>query len=137
MALESKLMICSDSKHAKGKSFKVIDCTMEVGRPYDKQSPIGFGQMQTLEVLMYPDDGETFFNKWFSDKTREEVTLKIALLDEKGKDSEYLTVNLENAVCSALSETLEAVDQKGNGIRRLLRIGIKAERVSIDTVMHN
>ena len=137
MALESKLMICSDSKHAKGKSFKVIDCTMEVGRPYDKQSPLGFGQMQTLEVLMYPDDGETFFNKWFTDKTREQVTLKIMLLDAKGKDSEYLTVNLGNAVCSALSETLEKADQKGNAVRRLLRIGIKAERVSIDTVMHN
>ena len=127
-------MIWSDSKHAKGKSFKVIDCTMDVDRPYDRQSPIGFGQMQTLEVLMYPDDGETFFNKWFTDKSTEEVTLKIALLNEKGKDSEYLTVNLENAVCCTLSETLEAADQKGDAIRRLLRIGIKAEKVSIDTL---
>jgi type VI protein secretion system component Hcp len=134
MALESKMMVWHDSKHSKGKSFKVIDCKMGVGRPYDKQSPIGLGQMETLEVLMYPDYGETFFNKWFTNKSREQITLQIILLDEKGKEEEYLTVNLENAVCYALSETLEKAKKKSDDLRRLLRISIKAEKISIDSV---
>lgn len=131
MALESKMKVWSDSKHSRAKTYKVIDCRMVVDRPYDNQSPIGFGKMDTLEVLMYPDYGETFFHKWFTEKSREEIQLEIVLLDNKGKDEEYLSVNLTSAVCYGLSETMEKTSPKGSDIRRLLRLSIKAESISI------
>lgn len=128
------MKIWYDSKHSRARIYKVIDCRMVVDRPYDKHSPIGFGQMETLEVLMYPDVGETFFHKWFTEKSREDILLEIVLLNEKGKDEEYLSVNLTNAVCYALSETTEKATSKGNDLRRLLRLSIKAEKMTIDSV---
>ena len=88
MALESKITIGENG--GRSKTYKVVDCRLDVGRPYDKCSPRGFTHLENLEVTVSPDHGDTTFHKWFTEKSHEEVTLVIAVQNIVKDNKEFL-----------------------------------------------
>ena len=131
MALESVIIIGEDNPGNR-RSYKVVDCRLIIDRPYDKSTPTGFTRLENLEVIVAPDHGDTFFHKWFTDKSREEVTLKIMLHYKNGYNDEPQKFVIKEAFCQSLSETFDRATGKGDAFRRLLTVGIKGRTVELD-----
>ena len=130
MAVESSISIGAD-KSPDRKTYKVVDCRLIIDRPYDKSTPTGFTSLENLEVTLSPDHGDTFFHKWFTDKSREEVTLTIMLHFKESFQDERQKFKIKDAFCQSLSESFEKTG-KDNVIRRLLTVGIKGKSIELD-----
>lgn len=132
MALESKITIGENG--GRSKTYKVVDCRLDVGRPYDKCSPRGFTHLENLEVTVSPDHGDTTFHKWFTEKSHEEVTLVIAVQNIVKDKWENQTFKLSGAFCHSLSEFFDKEGKKSDAFRRLLKVGIKAQGMKLDNL---
>lgn len=131
MALESTITI-GEKNSGHSKTFKVVECRLDVDRPYDQCSPTGFTRLENLEVTVSPDHGDTTFHKWFTEKSREEVTLVIAFFNNEGYEVEPQIFKLTEAFCHSLSESIDRAGKKSDAFRRLLKVGIKAQGMKLD-----
>lgn len=129
MARESKLIIEANGDRAQ-KEVKVVDCKLSLDRSFDNYTPVGSTRIETLEVTVSPDHNETYFHKWYMERNRETITLKITLFNEQNRD-EYLNIRLESAFCYALSNGIEKIKKKSDARRHLLTLGIKALKMTI------
>ena len=129
MALQSKLVF--EVEGIEQKSFDVIDSKLVLDRTYDSLSPTGPTHMETLEVTLYPELEDNYFHRWFMEKTKQDVILKILLPSSSRGKELYHHIYLEDAVCYTLFESIERLNDKEEGRRRLLKIGIKAKSVGI------
>lgn len=125
MATAAKIIIGNN------KEYEVIDCRLVLDRCYNKFSPTGYPYVKTLDITVYPDHQDVFFHKWYAQKNKEDLTLRIKQYDDEGRAARDHVVTLNSAFCYSLSENIESVDSKNQVRRRLLNLGIKSESVAI------
>ena len=131
MAVESLMLFGSTNSKKAKKAYQVVDCRVVLNREFNQYSPTSATYLESLEVTVSPAPDDSFLHKWYMEKTLEDVYIGIILLDDlTGVENGYHNLVLENAVCCSLTECAVKVSKKGDGRRRLLKVGINAPKVA-------
>jgi len=71
-----------------------------------------------------------YLHKWFADKNSIDLLLQIVLMNDLGE--EYQEILLKGATCCGLTERIDKVNPKKEKRRRLLTVGILADKVTVN-----
>ena len=131
MALESEIYFDYGVNNAQ-KMMKVVDCRLVMDRDYDKHSPKSYMRLTRLDVTVSPDVDDMYLHKWFADKNSIDLLLQIVLMNDLGE--EYQEILLKGATCCGLTERIDKVNPKKEKRRRLLTVGILADKVTVNNL---
>lgn len=114
------------------KSYLVSDFKCRVTRRHNEARPDAAPRCETMEItVVSPVDGDAFLYEWYSKGTLLSGWLQVVLPPDGTKSiGETKTILFENALCHSLSEEYH-IDRN---LRRLLRLGVAAETLIMDTV---
>ena len=113
------------------KQYLVADCRIVVDRSYDGFSPDRSTRCERIELnVVAPGKDDLYLLEWFSDQSLRDGRIVIDLASASGNGLDTQEICFESAVCFALSEIYDINESK----RRLLKLSIMAENVSIDDV---
>lgn len=135
MALSAVLEFGDNNINRYSKRFLVTDCRIEFARPYNDNRPEGAARCKRVEISVVASGKEdhTLF-EWFASRSVQNGRLVISLLaDGKVVDGDTHVLAFESGQCYSLSEFYDIDLSK----RRLLKIGIIADSMTIDSVSFN
>ena len=114
------------------KQYHVSDCHIVHSRRYNLYCPEGSANCERLEVsVVCPGRDDLDLYEWFGTKNTQEGRIVISTTTAKNPDgnAEHI-VYFEGAHCFSLTEDYDA----GTTRRRILKLAIEAEKISVDDV---
>lgn len=135
MALQAVLEFGDNSIQRYSKQYLVSDCRFVFDRSYNEFRPEGAAYCDRIEVVIIaPGKTDLSLFEWFANQGEMSGRISISLsIESKFDDTDTQMLFFEDAKCFSLSECYD-VD---NSRRRLLRLGILAERIKIDNTTFN
>jgi len=133
MALSAKLKFGDNSIGRYSKEYEVADCRILFDRPYNGHRPEGAARCQRVEVVLpSPGKDDNTLFEWFATRGVQTGCIEMSLPGESlTDDGQTQVLEFEDALCFSLAEHYDIGDSR----RRMLRLGIMADRFSIDNVM--
>ena len=131
MALVAVLEFGDNRIKRYSKKYLVADCRFVVDRSYDGFAPDRPTRCERIELnVVAPGKDDLYLVEWFSDQSNRDGRIVIDLSSASANSSDTQEVCFESAVCFALSEIYDINSSR----RRLFKLSIMAENVSIDDV---
>ena len=132
MALIAVLEFGDNNIKRYSKQYLVSDCRFVFDRPYNAFSPEGAARCERLEIVVVaPGKADLSLFEWFSSQGTQDGRIVISLTNEnKLNDTDTQEVYFNEAKCFSLSECYDIDNQR----RRLLRLGVIAEKMNVDNV---
>ena len=132
MALTAEIKFGSNGSKSYDKEYLVSDYHIIHSRPYNKYCPEGSTRCERLEVsIICPGRDDLDLYKWYDTQNAQEGCIVISTTTVKASDGEAKhIVYFENARCFCLSEEYDI----GTSRRRILKLAIEAEKISVDDV---
>ena len=114
--------------------YLLTECKFMFDRSYNEFRPEGAARCQRVEVVL-PAPGKQDLNlfEWYSSQGVQNGRIVITLSggDSNQEDSETQILSFEDATCFSLSENYDI----SSSHRRMLKLGIMADMISIDSVV--
>lgn len=130
MAFTATLEFGDNNIKRYAKKYLVADCRFLFERPYNGFSPEGAARCERVEVVVVaPGKEDLGLFEWFYSQGVRDGRLVLSLQSvTSDEDIQYLY--FDEAKCFSLSECYDVDTAK----RRLLKLGIMAEKITIDDV---
>lgn len=132
MALTAVLEFGDNSIGRFFKHYLISDCRFIFKRPYNDFRPSDIPRCERLEVVVVAP-GKTDLNlfEWYSSQGVQNGRIVINMsADGKNENADTRIIAFEEAQCFSLSENYDINTQR----RRLLKLGIISEKITIDEV---
>ena len=134
MALTAVLEFGDNNIKRYSKRYLVSDCRFVFSKPHNGVQPNGELRCERIEVVVVaPGKNDLNLVEWFSSQGVQNGRIVIALAanNQNNPDDSHV-LYFDDAQCFSLSETYDIDSQR----RRLLTLGIIAERIVVDEVQY-
>ena len=133
MALTAVLEFGDNSIGRFFKHYLISDCRFIFKRPYNDFCPRENPRCERLEVVVVaPGKNDLSLFQWYSGEGVQSGRIVINMsADGKNENTDTRIISFEDAHCFSLSENYDIDTQR----RRLLKLGIISERITIDEVV--
>ena len=134
MALTAVLEFGDNNIKRYSQRYLVSDCRFVFSKPYNDCRPNGTARCERIEVVVVaPGKNDLNLVEWFSSQGVQNGRIVIALAanNQNNPDDSHV-LYFDDAQCFSLSETYDIDSQR----RRLLTLGIIAERIVVDEVQY-
>ncbi len=129
MALAAVLEFGDNQLQRYSKQYLVTNCRLLFERPYNNFRTEGAARCERMELeLVAPGKTDLLFFEWYISQGIYNGRLVINFAGADATEESVQVITFEDAICYALSENYDI----GTSRRRMIKLGISAERVSVD-----
>ena len=135
MALIAKIEFGDNDIRRYSKEYLVADCRFAFSKTYNEFRPEGLAHCERVEVdVVAPGKLDLNLFEWYINQSLQNGRIVISLSpDGKTAAPGTQVVYFDDARCVSFSEHYDIATSR----RRLLRIGIRAEKMVVDNVIFN
>ena len=134
MALSAVLEFGDNNIKRYSKRYLVSDCRFVVSKSYSESRPNGLPRCERIEVVVVaPGKNDLNLVEWFSSQGVQNGRIVIGLAsNSKNAPDDTHVLYFDDAQCFSFSENYDIDSQR----RRLLTLGIIAERIVVDDIQY-